>query len=157
MEVAKAGSSPTDHEFWVLAVERYLPDEARSYRYDVTLCGGALDERAPLKYLLAPQLNRLVQRNDLRSGCRLRVGRLWARADGVKVMERVEVLRTCTPPPLLTAAQPVSRPLLGPTSYYLPLWEESDYYGEEWTVQSYGQEQVSVEGDQHLSSIIDDF
>ncbi|XP_072898023.1 RPA-related protein RADX-like [Hemitrygon akajei] len=77
MDAAKSSSLTTGHEFWVLAVERYLLGEARVYRYDVTLCGGALNTWAPLKCLLAPHLNHLVQRNDLRAGCRLRVAQLW--------------------------------------------------------------------------------
>ncbi|XP_059819422.1 RPA-related protein RADX-like [Hypanus sabinus] len=146
MDAAKSSSLTTGHEFWVLAVERYLLVEARVYRYDVTVCGGALNTWAPLKCLLAPHLNHLVQRNDLRSGCRLRVAQLWVRVDGVTVMEGVEVLRACTPPALLTAVVPVSRPLLCPSSCYLPLWEESDYYGEEWAVQAFSHEQVRMEG-----------
>lgn len=150
MAAEKTESTPTwpaDNQlWWVLAVERYLLNEARSHRYDVTLHGGGLNHPVPLKCLLAPQLNRLVQRNDVRLGCRLRVGQWSVRADGVKVMEKVEVLRDCTPPPLLTLAQPSSRPLLSPTSHYLPLWEESDYYGEKWTVQTCSQDQVNMEG-----------
>ncbi|XP_069747165.1 RPA-related protein RADX-like isoform X2 [Narcine bancroftii] len=149
MAAAKAGSRPAwpaGNEFWVLAVERYLLKEAGLSRYDVTLCGGVLTERAPLKCLLAPRLNRLVQRNDLRSGCRLRVAKLRMRVDGVRVLDEVEVLEARSPPPLLRTARLLPCPLLRPSSHYMPLWEESDYYGEEWIGQTSSQEQSLLEG-----------
>ncbi|XP_067842319.1 RPA-related protein RADX-like [Heptranchias perlo] len=147
-------SWPSGAEFWVLAVERYLLNEPNSstYRYDVTLCSGGAagdGERAPLKCFVSPQLNHLVQRNLLRSGCQLRVSRFSALLDGLKVVEAAEVLRGGAPPPAALACGATwtdPRPLLSCKKYYLPLWEESDYYGEEWTEQACSQEHVNMEG-----------
>uniref|UniRef100_UPI00398F6C53 RPA-related protein RADX-like isoform X3 n=1 Tax=Pristiophorus japonicus TaxID=55135 RepID=UPI00398F6C53 len=144
-------SWPGGAEFWVLAVERYLLNEpsSSSHRYDVTLCSGG--DGATLKCLLSPQLNRLVQRNLLRSGCQLRVNCFSALSDGLRVMERAEVLRGAAPPPppaalAWGAVRPVPRPLLSCAKYYLPLWEDSDYYGEEWRVPACSQQRVNIEG-----------
>eukprot|EP00061_Rhincodon_typus_P013412 g39776.t1 len=75
--------------FWVLAVERYLSDRLGS-RYDVTLYGQRDGDRATLKYSLSPQLNCLVERNVLCSGCPLRVSRCSVLSDGLRVIERAE-------------------------------------------------------------------
>ncbi|XP_078400947.1 RPA-related protein RADX-like [Cetorhinus maximus] len=149
MAAAESGSlhtGPGGAVFWVLAVERYLLGEPGSSRYDLTLCREGNGERAPLKCLLSPQLNRLVQRNLLRSGCQLRASRFLVLTDGLRVLERTEVLRGAAPPPACVAVLPVPRPLLCCTKYYLPLWEESDYYGEEWIGQTCSQELVNLEG-----------
>ncbi|XP_041054633.1 RPA-related protein RADX-like [Carcharodon carcharias] len=149
MAVAESGSlhtGPGGTVFWVLAVERYLLGEPGSSRYDLTLCREGNGERAPLKCLLSPQLNRLVQRNLLHSGCQLRASRFSVLTDGLRVLERAEVLRGAAPPTVCVAVLPVPRPLLCCTKYYLPLWEESDYYGEEWIEETCSQELVNLEG-----------
>uniref|UniRef100_A0A4W3JS73 RPA1 related single stranded DNA binding protein, X-linked n=1 Tax=Callorhinchus milii TaxID=7868 RepID=A0A4W3JS73_CALMI len=132
--------SPTgEAQVLVLAVERYLRDRtgpgpasgSGSSLYDVTVTGLGVPVK---KYLLSPQLNRLVQRNLLSSGCLLRVSRFSALPNGVPVIERAEALGAASPAPAagLPASLPGSRPLTTCRRHYLPLWGDSDYYGEEW-------------------------
>eukprot|EP00062_Callorhinchus_milii_P003062 gi/632939884/ref/XP_007883465.1/ PREDICTED: uncharacterized protein CXorf57-like [Callorhinchus milii] len=137
----------------VLAVERYLRDRtgpgpasgSGSSLYDVTVTGLGVPVK---KYLLSPQLNRLVQRNLLSSGCLLRVSRFSALPNGVPVIERAEALGAASPAPAagLPASLPGSRPLTTCRRHYLPLWGDSDYYGEEWRAMGCEQEDVSTEG-----------
>ncbi|GCC31120.1 hypothetical protein chiPu_0009576 [Chiloscyllium punctatum] len=132
--------------FWVLAVERYLPDRPGANGYDVTLYGQGDEDRGPLKYSLSPQLNRLVETNRLCSGRQLRLSRWSMLSDGLRVIDRAEVLRGAIPPPACFAFLPVPRPSHCHAKYYLPLWEDSDYYGEEWIMQTHSQEFVNLEG-----------
>ncbi|XP_059502949.1 RPA-related protein RADX-like [Stegostoma tigrinum] len=136
--------------FWVLAVERYLSDCPVS-RYDVTLYGQGDGDWATLKYSLSPQLNFLVERNVLCSGCQLRVSRCSVLSDGFRVIERAEVLKGTMPPPAYVASLPIPPPLRCRIKYYLPLWEESDYYGEDWIMQTHSQEFVNLEDEQIIA------
>ncbi|XP_072434370.1 RPA-related protein RADX-like [Chiloscyllium punctatum] len=137
--------------FWVLAVERYLPDRPGANGYDVTLYGQGDEDRGPLKYSLSPQLNRLVETNRLCSGRQLRLSRWSMLSDGLRVIDRAEVLRGAIPPPACFAFLPVPRPSHCHAKYYLPLWEDSDYYGEEWIMQTHSQEFVNLEDEQIIT------
>ncbi|KAM6381701.1 LOW QUALITY PROTEIN: RPA-related protein RADX [Pluvialis apricaria] len=139
----------------VVAVERYLAEAppppaaaAPQYWYDVTLADGACQERC----YLAPRLNGLVQRAQLRAGARLRLRRCSYLYDEKRLnygflcleeLERAGAAAAAGHPP---TAPPRRRPppLRGEKKHYLPLWNNEDPYGGMWVTDK-PQAQVDVD------------
>lgn len=140
----------------VVAVERYLAEApppaattaAPQYWYDVTLADGACQERC----YLAPRLNGLVQRAQLRAGARLRLRRCSYLYDEKRLnygflcleeLERAGGGGGGTPPTAPPRRRPP--PLRGEKKHYLPLWNNEDPYGGMWVADK-PQAQVDVDG-----------
>lgn len=139
----------------VAAVERYLaeappPPAAPQYWYDVTLADGACQQRC----YLAPRLNGLVQRAQLRAGARLRLRRCSYLYDekrlryGFLCLEELEPAGGgggTDPPAPPRRPRHCPPPLRGEKKHYLPLWNNEDPYGDMWVVDK-PQAQVDVDG-----------
>ncbi|XP_074457918.1 RPA-related protein RADX isoform X2 [Larus michahellis] len=138
----------------VAAVERYLaeappPPAAPQYWYDVTLADGACQQRC----YLAPRLNGLVQRAQLRAGARLRLRRCSYLYDekrlryGFLCLEELEPAGGgggTDPPAPPRRPRHCPPPLRGEKKHYLPLWNNEDPYGDMWVVDK-PQAQVDVD------------
>ncbi|XP_038642789.1 RPA-related protein RADX-like isoform X2 [Scyliorhinus canicula] len=135
------------------------PGGGDGHLYDLGLSEG----HCRLRAVLHPALNPLVRNNRLRSGCRLRGVRLGleyderrlggsgrvfvlleaqvvARGDGAappaagkRQLQRLRVLGEGEEP-----AQAPELPIRARRSYYLPLWDSANYYGDTWHQQPPG-------------------
>nr|XP_020669598.1 uncharacterized protein CXorf57 homolog isoform X1 [Pogona vitticeps] len=111
-----------------------------SYSYDVTLTDGIYQEKCHL----APELNRLVQKNALRCSLQVKVTQCSYIYNEKKLcygflcLEQLEILGPLQDLGVALREwreynkKPTTAPLKGRRQHYLPLWNNEDPYGDMW-------------------------